>query len=96
MVKNSLATKRWILRFVLIDAHLHSAITGPLFFKSYDIFIYLESACHDDEQNGSQSFVLCPRIAELQETMGTKSKMLMKKIDFPFYGKRVFRMRHFQ
>ena len=48
---------------------LHSAITGPPFFKSHDIFIYLESAYHD-EQNDGQSFVLHPRIAELQEFKG--------------------------
>ena len=37
------------------------------------MFIYLESACHD-EQNGGQSFVLCPRITELWRFRGCKVK----------------------
>ena len=32
---------------------LRSGISGPLFYKSHDIFIYLESAFHD-KQNDSQ------------------------------------------
>ena len=44
--------------------NLCSAINGPPFFKLYDIFEYLKSACHD-KQNGGQS--LTP---ELKITVG--------------------------
>ena len=52
---------------------LYSAIiiSGAPYFKSSDIYIYLKSTCHD-EQNGGQSFVLHPRIAKLWEFKGRK------------------------
>ena len=50
---------------------LRSAISGPPFYKLCDIFIYLEPACHD-EQNGSQSSVLRLRIAKLWQFKGCK------------------------
>ena len=54
-----------------LTPELRSATSGPPFYISRDIFIYLESACHDD-QNGGQSFVLRPRIAKLWRFKGCK------------------------
>ena len=41
------------------------------YYISRDIYIYLESACHD-EQNGGQSFNLRARIAELWQFKARK------------------------
>ena len=43
---------------------VHRPKIGPPFYYSRDIYIYLQSACHD-KQHGDQSFNLRARIAEL-------------------------------
>ena len=54
-----------ILKSALIDDQsLCSTITSPLCVLSHNIYIYLELACHA-EQDGDQRFILRPRIAKL-------------------------------
>ena len=60
MVKNSLATTHGSLSLFQLMSKHRSAISGPPFYKSRDIFMYLELACHAKQK----SFVLHPRIAE--------------------------------
>ena len=62
MATNSLATKQHILKSVLIDNF--APFSCNPFICLDDIYIYLESACHD-EQNSRQSFILHSRIVEL-------------------------------
>ena len=66
MVNNSVTKKQCIFQSRLIDTHLQ------------DIFVYLESACHD-EQNGGQSFKIGARIAELWRFKARKMKKLQEE-----------------
>ena len=52
--------------------------TAPPFSQSRDVYIYLESACHD-EQSGGQSFKIRARIAELWQFKAQKVKKLQEK-----------------
>ena len=76
MVKNSLVTKLPILQSILINMHHPLAKNSTASSQSRGIFIYLESACLD-EQNGNQSFKLRTRIADSKLE---KLKNFMKKI----------------
>ena len=51
--------------------------TAPPFSRSRDIFIYLESACHDKKHGG---FKIEARIAELWRFKVRKVKKLQEKI----------------
>ena len=65
-------------------------ITAPSFSGSRDIFIYLELACHD-EQNGSQTFKIGARIVELWRFKSRKVEKLQEEDHLAiFYGERVF------
>ena len=50
--------------------------TAPSFSRSRDIFIYLESACHDKKHGG---FKIGARIAELRRFKVRKVKKLQEK-----------------
>ena len=65
--------KRQILQSVSIDTHHPSALTAPPFSLSRDIYIFLESACQD-EQSGGQTFKLRARITELWQFKVQKVK----------------------
>ena len=53
-------------------------ITAPPFSRSCDIFIYLELACHD-EQNSSQTFKIGTRITELWQFKAQKVEKLKEE-----------------
>ena len=48
-------------------------------------YIYLELACHD-EQNGCQIFVLCPRITKLWQFIACKVEKDDKEGHFSFFN----------
>ena len=57
MVKNSLVTKRQIFKYVLINKDRPLSVNGMVIFSlSGEIYIYLESACHDNQNSGQKSF----------------------------------------
>ena len=65
MVKNSLVTKRWIFKSVLIGTPRSlDCNKAAILDITWYLYIYLKSAYHD-EQNGGQSFNLRARIAKL-------------------------------
>ena len=59
-------------------------ITAPPFSQSRDIFIYLELACHD-KQNDSQTFKIGARIAELWQFKARKVEKLQEEDRFAFF-----------
>ena len=62
--------------------NLSCAIIGLLIFKSRDIYVGLVCLY---EQNGSQYFVLCPRIAELWRIKGCKVEKLEQEDLYAFF-----------
>ena len=56
MVKNSVAMKQRILKSVIFDAQSLCCNHWYSVFKSRNIYIYLELACHDEKMVASALF----------------------------------------
>ena len=56
----------------------HQLVIAPPFSRSRDIFIYLELACHD-EQNDGQTFTIGASIAELWQFKARKVEKLQEE-----------------